>query len=177
MKGYRQGNVGRFLREAHKLRHQATGGYRDISRTYVHSLRRGHEAQKFHYLIVVVQRLSAAHEHYICDGALFVVPMGYVLFGAGDKAEHLPRLKIAYTAFKRGSTECAAHAAAHLSRYAHGVAVVIAHKHALDYIAVLKLKQVLYSTVLSRHPFIIYACAAVMEPSRWDSCLRTTFGA
>ena len=89
--------------------------------------------------------------------------MGYVLFGAGDKAEHLPRLKIAYTAFKRGSTECAAHAAAHLSRYAHGVAVVIAHKHALDYIAVLKLKQVLYSTVLSRHPFIIYACAAVME--------------
>ncbi len=62
-------------------------------------------------------------------------------------AEHFSGCQIAHAAFQRGSAKTAAHAAAHLGGQTQRIAVVVAHDHAFDEIAVQKLVQQLFGIV------------------------------
>ena len=98
--------------------------------------------QKAQNLLVVVQRLADAHEHNVGD-PLPNVPLGGVHLGR-DFARH----QVAHPARLGGGAEPAAHAAAHLGRHAHRVAIVVAHHHRFDAVAVRQLEQILHCTVL-----------------------------
>ena len=89
--------------------------------------------QKLYRVFVVVQRFAAAHEHDVVDAPPF---RGEHAVYRGHLPQHLPRRQVAHAAFERGGAEAAAHAAAHLRGEAEGVAVVVAHDHALDEVAV-----------------------------------------
>ena len=65
-----------------------------------------------------------------------------------DLAHHFSRSHVAHTAFQRGRAEGAAHAAAHLRRNAQGIAVMIAHQHALYDVAVGQREKIFFRAVL-----------------------------
>ena len=75
--------------------------------------------------------------------ALSNIPLGGVHLGR-DLARH----QVAHPARLGGGAEAAPHAAAHLRGHAHRVAVVVAHNHRFNAVAVRQLEQILHRAVL-----------------------------
>ena len=59
-----------LLGEPPHLRHQPAGGERDVARAHAKPLFRRDVAQKPHDVFVIIERLAAAHEHDVRNGAL-----------------------------------------------------------------------------------------------------------
>ena len=72
-----------------------------------------------------------------------------IFLGSVDLGADLACFKVAHTPRLCGGAEPAAHAAAHLCGYAHGIAVVVTHDNGLDAVAVSHAQQILHSTVFS----------------------------
>lgn len=98
--------------------------------------------QEFQHLVKVIQRLANAHQHDMGD-ALPDIPLRCIDLGAD-----LSRLQVAHPARLGGCTEAAAHPAAHLGGYADRIAIVVAHDHRFDAVAVRHTQEILDRTIL-----------------------------
>ena len=97
--------------------------------------------QKAQHIIIIIKRLSDAHEHNAVD------PLAKVPRGNDDLPEHFSRAKIAHFSAERRSTEAAAHAAADLRGDTDRCAVMIAHHNAFDMLSVEKLIHIFHRAV------------------------------
>ena len=109
--------------------------------TDVHAVRVIHQLQKAQHVFHVIQRLTDAHQHDIR-----YLPPGIQL-GKQHLIQHLRGAQIPHLTGDGAGAERTAHAAAHLRRNAHGVAVVVLHQHRFDAVAVGQLPQVLDGAV------------------------------
>ena len=124
-----------LLREAAHVRHQPAGGERHAAHADAQSALHAQDAQEAHDVVVVVQRLAAAHQHDVAD----LLPLWREhAVGADDLAQDLARAQAARAAVERRGAERTAHPAAHLRRDAERVAVLVAHEHALDDVPVVQ---------------------------------------
>ena len=137
-----KGKLQLFLRQLVDFGDKTAGGKADIAHADIDALGRGDIFQKAHYLVKVIQRLADAHKHDMRD------TLADILLGGVDLGADLSRFKVAHPPRLCGGAEPAAHAAAHLCGYAHGIAVVVTHDNGLDAVAVSHAQQILHSTVL-----------------------------
>ena len=110
----------------------------------VHALRAVHQLQKAHHIVEIIQRLPDTHQDDV--GNL----QAGIQLGEQYLVQHFVGLQTANQAADGGSAEGAAHAAAHLRGNAHGIAVVVAHKHCLYAVSVGKLPEIFDGTVPGR---------------------------
>ena len=155
----RKRHVRRIVDERIDLRHEPAGGKRNVARADVRSRRTRHALQKRYDVVVIVERLAAAHQHDVRDRAL---PIGrrFVALDLGKEGQHLAGTERAHTALQRACAELASHVAADLRRQADRVAVAVAHQNAFDEVSVLQLKEVLDRAVLFGHALVEDARAA-----------------
>ena len=153
-----QGDLQPLLRQPVYLGHQPAGGNGDVSLAYVQSLRRAQKPYEAHHILIIVHGLPGTHDHHV-GHALPRVPLDSVDLLQDLRGPQIPRQPV-----QSGGAEAAAHAAARLGGDAHRVAVLIAHEHALDHVAVLQAEQVLPGAVhpgdphvhrLQRRPYVI----------------------
>jgi len=100
------------------------------------------QRQKLQYVILVVQRLSDPHQHNVGDGK------AAVQLGKQHLIQYLGGRQVTHLSGDGAGAEGAAHAAAHLRGDAHGIAVVIAHQHRFDTVAVPQPPQVFHRAVM-----------------------------
>ena len=144
MQGHAQGHRQVLLRQSPHLRHQPAGAEAHVPQAQMNPVFLPQQPQEAHHLIIVVQRLPAAHEHHVGNpvrrGILFGLSRAFrVLFslrqkpvGRQDFPQHLPGAQAADAALQGGRAEFAAHPAAHLGGDAEAVSVVIPHQHPFD---------------------------------------------
>ena len=125
-----------LLRKVIDARDDAAGREGNVPVADVQPRRVPDKAQKFHHVVIVVERLSDAHEHHAVDALARVERRG------DDLPEHLGRGQVPHLAANRGGTELTAHGAPDLARNAQGGAVAVAHEHALDAVAVEEAEEV-----------------------------------
>ena len=155
-----QRHMRRFPREPFHLLHKPAGRERDVARADVHAVLRAHEPEERQRIVVIVQRLAAAHQNDVCDGTLVPLLRQNVPPGAGDEAKHFARLEIPYAPVQRGGAERAAHFAADLRGNAQRVTVMIPHQHAFDKVSVLEFIEVFDRFVLQTYEFFVNPRAA-----------------
>ena len=117
-----------FVGEAVHARHKPARRQRHRAQRQLQPALFAQQPQEFDDVLIIVQRLAAAHEHDVGD-----FPLGV---RRDDLAENFSGRQVAGEAFERRGAEFAAHAAADLRGNAQRVAVVIPHAHALDEVAV-----------------------------------------
>ncbi|MPN36199.1 hypothetical protein SDC9_183707 [bioreactor metagenome] len=164
--------MGCFLHEAQKLGHQSASGKGNVAGADIHTLGCRDDLQKFNYVIVIVQRLTAAHENDVGYGPGFFRAVGFVRLRTGDEGKHLAGQQVTHTALQGRRTKSAAHSAANLGGDAQGIAVVVTHKNAFHQIFIFQFKEVFNGCILSGNPFVINPCAAIGQHAQpFSQCL------
>ena len=162
MQRHREVDGQTLLGQAVHLRHKSAGGKAYVARGDVYAAFRRHIAYEFYHVVVIIQRLAAAHKHNVCD-----LPFGGSAAVQSVDLEHLrknfARSKIPYSSAQSACAEFAAHAAADLRGYALRVAVLVLHQNALHYVAVGKAEEIFFRTV-GRGERLYNLQRAVLEP-------------
>ena len=107
---------------------------------------RTHLVQKAHHVVVVVQRLSAAHKDDVGDGTL----LHAAALRRVDRyhlTEDLGKMQIPHQPVRTRRAESTVHPAPYLSGDAEGVAVVVGHENALYEVAVKEGEKILLAAV------------------------------
>ena len=97
-------------------------------------------------IVVVVERLAAAHEHHARDRALFSRAAGVAVYG-DDFGEHLGGIEVALETFLPRRTERAAHLATYLRGHADARAVVVRDIDAFCKVAAEKTEEIFLAAV------------------------------
>ena len=147
VKRHRQRELRLHLDEPVYFIHQSAGGERNVTHSYADAVRVGHQFQKAHHIVEIVERFAHSHQDDI-GNAYVVVPLG-----GRDLGEHFRRPEVAGKPAHTGRAEAAAHPAARLGGNADGVAVMIAHHNALDIFAVIQPEKVFYGSIIRRNQF------------------------
>src|SRR5699024_8349180 len=111
-------------------RQDAAGGEADVPHADVQPLGMVHQLQEPEHVVQVVQGLADTHKDDVAD-ILAAVQLGEQHLIQDLRGPQIPDLPT-----QGGGAEGAAHAAAHLAGDTYRVAVVVAHKHRLDAVAV-----------------------------------------
>ena len=111
----------------------------------IQAIRAVDQLQKLQNVVLVIQRLANAHQNDIGD------IQSAVQLGEKHLIQYLGGCQVPHLTGNGAGTEGAAHTAAHLRGDAHGIAMVIAHQHRFDAVAVPQPPQVLDRTVVLGH--------------------------
>ena len=132
MQGQAQRNAQIFLRQPANLIRQTAGADGHVAQAQVQPFFFVDRPQKPHGVVVIIQRLAAAHEDDMAHPAFFA----QIAVGQQHLREHFPAGKASDAAVEGAGAERAAHFAPHLRGDAQRIAVMIVHQHALDQVVV-----------------------------------------
>ena len=145
MQGNRQCNLKIFLRQRINFFHQAAGRKRNMSLSHILPIRVVNQTQKFQNIVIIIQRLAAAHQYRT------VYPLAAVLLNRINLGKHFPCRQSAFHAVQCGCAEFAAHPTADLRRNADCIAMLIFHQYTFDNRAIRKRKKIFSRAVNLRN--------------------------
>ena len=93
----RQGQRNRkpLLRQSADSRHNAAGGYGNVSLTDIQPLVMGYQTDKTYYVIIIIHRLTGSHNYNIGN------PLPGISLNAVNLIQHLSCCKISFQAIQR----------------------------------------------------------------------------
>ena len=121
-------------------------GQRDRPLGQPETILRRQQPDKLPDIVIVIERLAAAHEHHARDRALFCRPARVAVYG-DDFGEHLGGIEVALETFLPRRTERAAHLATYLRGHADARAVVMRDIDAFCKVAAEKTKEIFLAAV------------------------------
>ena len=106
------------------------------------------KTDKANQIVIVVQRFAGTHYHHIGNS------FSCVLLNLINLIQHFGRTQISLQTVQGRRAEPAAHAAAHLGRNAHRIAMFVFHPDAFNNIAVFQGEEIFSGSIYFRNPDI-----------------------